>query len=254
VNCAAFTEPLLEIELFGDPEALTAAQNSKAAGAFHAAAGGSLFLDDVTEAPAGIQIKILRALQQRTLKVAGGSKEKRVDVRVLGATTMPVEQILQSSFRKDLLYRMSIVTINIPPLRDRPEDIPHLANHFLRKFNRRQGKKLTLPEETLEWMMALPWPGNARELENAIERAVTMNTDGEIRPEDISHFAVSQQFTKTISKSKELEDDIKRLTAELEKLLERQQHEPRESLASLVTAARSLIRLIEQLEKLIQTD
>jgi transcriptional regulator with PAS, ATPase and Fis domain len=146
------------------------------------------FLDEISETSPAFQVKLLRVLQQRTIRPVGGSQEKPVDIRIISATNQPLETLLHSSFRKDLLYRISVINIHIPPLRNRVEDIPILANHFLRRHNRRQSKNVILPSATIDWMKQLAWRGNVRELENAIERAVTMNISGEIHPRDFVNF------------------------------------------------------------------
>jgi transcriptional regulator with PAS, ATPase and Fis domain len=127
-------------------------------------------------------------LQQRTVRPVGGGQEKPVDVRIISATNQSLESLLKSAFRKDLLYRISVINIHIPPLRERMDDIPLLANHFLRRHNRRQQKAVVLPDAIVQWLKQLPWHGNVRELENAIERAVTMNISGEIQSRDFMQF------------------------------------------------------------------
>ena len=138
------------------------------------------------------QVKLLRVLQERTIRPVGSSEERPIDVRVIAATNLAVQALVASSFRKDLLYRLGVINIQIPALRDRAEDIPLLARNFLRRINKRQNKTAAISPGTLEWMQSLPWAGNVRELENAIERAVTMNTSGEILPEDLVQFGLTQ--------------------------------------------------------------
>jgi DNA-binding NtrC family response regulator len=190
VNCGALTDTLLESELFGHVKgAFTGAQTSHR-GIFESATGGTVFLDEISETSAAFQVKLLRVLQQRTIRPVGSSEERPIDVRVIAATNRPVDHLLASSFRKDLLYRLSVINIHIPALRQRLDDIPLLATNFLRRFNKRQGKSVVVAPPTIEWMKTLPWPGNVRELENAIERAVTMNATGEILPEDLLQFGL----------------------------------------------------------------
>jgi transcriptional regulator with PAS, ATPase and Fis domain len=214
VNCGALTDTLLESELFGHVKgAFTGAQTSHR-GIFESATGGTVFLDEISETSAVFQVKLLRVLQQRTIRPVGSSEERPIDVRVIAATNRPVEQLLASSFRKDLLYRLSVINIHIPALRERIDDIPLLATNFLRRFNKRQGKSVVIPPATVDWIKTLPWQGNVRELENAIERAVTMNATGEILPEDLLQFglishapngvlSLMPQQTKTVTPDKE---------------------------------------------------
>jgi len=191
VNCGALTETLLESELFGHVKGAFTGAHAAHRGIFESATGGTVFLDEISETTPAFQVKLLRVLQQRAIKPVGSSSEERaVDVRVIAATNQPVERLLQSTFRKDLLYRLSVIHIQIPPLRERSEDVPILASHFLRRFNRRQHKSVVIPESTMEWMKTLQWEGNVRELENAVERAVTMNVTGEIQPQDLISFSL----------------------------------------------------------------
>lgn len=190
VNCGALTDTLLESELFGHVKgAFTGAQTSHR-GIFESASGGTVFLDEISETSPVFQVKLLRVLQQRTIRPVGSSEERSIDVRVIAATNRPVENLLASSFRKDLLYRLSVINIHIPALRERVDDIPLLATNFLRRFNKRQGKSVAIAPATVEWIKTLLWPGNVRELENAIERAVTMNASGEILSEDLVQFGL----------------------------------------------------------------
>ena len=193
VNCGALTDTLLESELFGHVRgAFTGAQTSHS-GIFESATGGTVFLDEISETSPAFQVKLLRVLQERTIRPVGSSDERPIDVRVIAATNLPVQALLASTFRKDLLYRLSVINIQIPPLRERVEDIPLLVKNFLRRFSKRQNKAVVISQSTVEWMQSLPWQGNVRELENAIERAVTMNTTGEILPEDLLQFGLLSQ-------------------------------------------------------------
>jgi DNA-binding NtrC family response regulator len=188
VNCGALTETLLESELFGHGKGAFTGANAAHRGIFESAGGGTAFLDEITETSPAFQVKLLRVLQQRTVRPVGSSEERPIDVRIIAATNRPVESLMASGFRKDLLYRLSVINIRIPPLRDRVADIPLLARKFLNRFNKRQKRSVKIPESTVKWMQGLPWSGNVRELENAIERAVTMNASGEILPDDLQQF------------------------------------------------------------------
>jgi nitrogen regulation protein NR(I) len=174
VNCAAIPKTLIESELFGyERGAFTGAVNSKP-GRFELATGGTLFLDEVGEIPSEIQVKLLQVLQQCEFVRVGGLRNIRIDVRLVAATNRDLRRaIADGDFREDLFYRLNVVTITLPPLRDRLEDIPELVDHFIDKFNRRLKKQIRgLAPEAQERLGAHDWPGNIRELENVVERAV----------------------------------------------------------------------------------
>jgi two-component system, NtrC family, response regulator AtoC len=187
VNCGAFTETLLESELFGHVRgAFTGASNNHR-GVFETASGGTIFLDEISETSPAFQVKLLRVLQEQEVRPVGASEARRVDVRVVAATNRRIQELMQSDdFRHDLLYRLGVISVELPPLRERSEDIPLLAEHFLRRAAARLKRLVTLPPETVEWLGSLAWPGNVRELENAVERAVTLNTSGRLMPDDFT--------------------------------------------------------------------
>ncbi len=177
VNCAALPETLLESELFGhEKNAFTGAITAKP-GRFEMAHQGTLFLDEIGDIPAQVQIKLLRVLQEWEFERIGGTKTIKVDVRLIAATNKDLEkEVEKGTFRADLYYRLNIVSIFIPALRERPEDIPALVEGFLKKFNQENARTISkVPEETWARLMAYKWPGNVRELENAIERAVVLS-------------------------------------------------------------------------------
>ncbi|MBK6696099.1 MAG: sigma-54-dependent Fis family transcriptional regulator [Myxococcales bacterium] len=174
VNCAAIPKELIESELFGyERGAFTGAVASKP-GRFELANGGTLFLDEIGEIPLEMQVKLLRALQESEFERVGGIKTIRVDVRLVAATNRDLKKLKASgAFREDLFYRLNVVPIQLPALRDRTSDIPHLVDHFLGKFNERLKKAITgVDAEAMDVLVSYPWPGNIRELENVIERAV----------------------------------------------------------------------------------
>jgi DNA-binding NtrC family response regulator len=176
LNCAAIPAGLLESELFGHEKgAFTGAIGPKV-GRLELADGGTLFLDEVGDIPLELQPKLLRALQEREFERVGSTKTKQVDVRLVAATNRDLSQMIAArQFRTDLYYRLNVFPIKVPPLRERPEDIPVLAQHFTQKFAHRMGKQIeAIPPGVLEGLMARPWPGNVRELENCIERAVIL--------------------------------------------------------------------------------
>jgi DNA-binding NtrC family response regulator len=176
VNCGALSETVLESELFGHTKgAFTGAINARR-GVFEEASGGTLFLDEIGELSAATQVKLLRALQEGVIRPVGASQSQEVDVRVVAATNRDlVLEVEEGRFRQDLFYRLDVLTIHVPPLRQRKEDIPVLVHHFLRKHSARLGTPVTsVAPETLERLVAHRWPGNVRELENAVERALVL--------------------------------------------------------------------------------
>jgi len=174
VNCAAIPKDLVESELFGyERGAFTGAVSSKP-GRFELADGGTLFLDEIGEVPVEMQVKLLRALQESEFERVGGVKTLRVDVRLIAATNRDLKALIaEGRFREDLYYRLAVVPIGLPPLRDRREDIPLLVQHFIEKYDQRLGKKVQgIEEEALQILLGYGWPGNIRELENLMERSV----------------------------------------------------------------------------------
>ena len=189
VNCAAIPRDLMESELFGyERGAFTGAVGSKP-GRFELASGGTLFLDEIGSIPVEMQVKLLRALQESEFERVGGIKTIRVDVRLVAATNSDLKkEIASGTFREDLYYRLNVVPIRLPPLRERSDDIPLLCKHFIRKFNARLKKKVAGIEAEAEGaLMSHPWPGNIRELENVIERAVLFSNGSLIEPSDLPH-------------------------------------------------------------------
>jgi two-component system response regulator PilR (NtrC family) len=188
INCAALPETLLESELFGHMKgAFTDAHLTKK-GLFETAHRGTLMLDEVGEMPVSMQVKLLRVLQEKRVRRVGATEEVEVDVRVIAATNRPLDALVREKrFREDLFYRLNVIPIVVPPLRDRREDIPLLAEHFLRIFAREMGKNVTsFAPAALEKLAAYRWPGNVRELENAVERAVALEATDVVRVEQLS--------------------------------------------------------------------
>ncbi|MCG8605147.1 sigma-54 dependent transcriptional regulator, partial [bacterium] len=176
IDCGALPENLLESELFGHVKgAFTGATESKK-GLFQAADGGSLFLDEINNTSSALQAKLLRAIQEKEIRPLGGTKTLKVDVRVISASSQDLAQAVDDgTFRQDLFFRLNVVKIKLPPLRNRQEDIPILANYFLKKYSSAMNKKLQrFSERTLRLLLSHPWPGNVRELENVVERCVTL--------------------------------------------------------------------------------
>ena len=184
VNCAAIPAGLLESELFGHERGAFTGAVSQTVGRFHAADHGTLFLDEVGDLPLELQPKLLRALQEQQVERLGsGGRATSVDVRVIAATNQDLEEMVQRrAFRADLFYRLNVIPIRVPPLRERAEDIPLLIAHFVCRFAERQGKKVDeVPDEVIATLKHHSWPGNVRELQNVIERAVVATTGATLR-------------------------------------------------------------------------
>ena len=185
INCAAIPESLLESELFGHVRGAFTGAVSDKPGLFEQADHGTLLLDEIGEMPAPLQAKLLRVLQDGEIRRVGDQRSRKVDVRVLAATARDLEaDVKWGGFREDLLYRLNVVAIHLPPLRERPEDIPALAHHFARLAGQRLGRRLGLSEAAVEWLTAQAWPGNARELEHTIERAGVLSDHEILEPGD----------------------------------------------------------------------
>ncbi|MBZ5568195.1 MAG: sigma-54 dependent transcriptional regulator [Acidobacteriia bacterium] len=184
-NCGAFTETLLESELFGYLKGSFTGANQNRRGLFEEATGGTVFLDEISEMSIGMQVKLLRVLQENTVRPLGSAAEIPVDVRVIAATNRDLERTTaEGGFREDLYYRLSVIPIHVPPLRERREDLPILANHFLKKYAPAAGKSiLRIAPDSLLALTGYDWPGNVRQLENTIERAVALCTGNELQME-----------------------------------------------------------------------
>jgi len=187
VNCAALPETLLESELFGYEKGAFTGAVARKAGRFELAHGGTLLLDEIGELSLPTQAKLLRVLQEGEFERVGGTQTLRVDVRLVTATNAELAELVrQRRFREDLFYRLNVITLQIPPLRERREDIPLLAHHFLRRFAEKNGKAVSgFTEEALDLLQSHPWPGNVRELENVLERAVVLTREAMISPADL---------------------------------------------------------------------
>lgn len=185
INCGALTETLLESELFGYVKgAFTGAVTNKI-GLFEAASGGTCFLDEISNTTPNLQMKLLRVLEEREIMRVGSTEPIRVDVRIIAATNQPLEELVRARlFREDLFYRLKVVTINLPPLRQRRGDIPLLLDHFVRRYAAASSKTIAVHESVYQMLSRYDWPGNVRELENAVERAIALNSSGVLTPED----------------------------------------------------------------------
>jgi len=187
INCTAIPENLLESEMFGHQKGSFTGAVANKAGLVEAAHTGSLFLDEIGEIPQSIQVKLLRFLQEREFRRVGGTDDKKIDVRVIAATNKKLEEEMEAgNFREDLYYRLNVIRIRLPPLREREEDIPLLVDHFLRQFSKEQGKKIEkVSSLAMRVLCNYSYPGNVRELENIIERCVTLEQSDQLTAENL---------------------------------------------------------------------
>jgi two-component system response regulator HydG len=195
VNCSALTDTLLESELFGHVKGSFTGATGNKKGLFEAADGGTIFLDEIGDIPQATQVRLLRVLQEGEVKRVGANDTLKVDVRVIAATNVDLAKAKeQGKFREDLFYRLNVITVLLPPLRDRPEDIPLLAHHFLKIYTAKIGKKvLGITPAAMEALTTARWVGNVRELENALERAVVLTGSEQIELEDLPNEIRSNQ-------------------------------------------------------------
>ena len=193
INCGAFPETLLESELFGYQKGAFTGAVANKRGLFEVAHRGTLFLDEIAETTPAMQVKLLRTLQEKRIRRLGGTEEIPVDARIVAATNKNLEERIRDGlFREDLYYRIAVIPIHLPPLRDRREDIPALANYFLKRFNLKMGKNIRgISPPALERLILAEWKGNVRELENVIERAVALETSDRVEADRLPHFAAS---------------------------------------------------------------
>jgi two-component system response regulator AtoC len=210
VSCAALPESLLESELFGHEKGSFTGAYAQKKGKFEFAEGGTLFLDEIGEMSANIQVHLLRVLEEKEFTRVGGNEPIRVDVRVISATNKDLRRAIErQEFREDLYYRLNVVNVELPPLRERKEDVPLLAQHFLSKFASENRKEISgFSPEATQLLLDYDWPGNVRELENAIERAVILARDSLITGYDLSQESGSPAYSTAPSKNlKEVEEE-----------------------------------------------
>lgn len=206
VSCAALPETLLESELFGHEKGAFTNAISRRIGRFEMADGGTLFLDEVGDMTPATQLKLLRVLQEKQFERVGGSETLKTDVRIIAATNRDLKKaILDKEFREDLYYRLNVVTIELPPLRERSEDIPELVEHFIHKYNLETGKKIEgVAPESMALLKSYSWPGNIRELENCIERAVILCHGRKILPQHLLFSGVTTRNEEDSKSSQHL--------------------------------------------------
>lgn len=226
LNCPSIPEQLFESELFGyDPGAFTGANKTGKIGLIELADSGTLFLDEIAEIPLRLQAKLLEVIEERKFIKVGGKEQKKIDVRILAATNRDLKTLVHKGlFRKDLYYRLNVIEITIPPLRERRDDIMPLISYYLQKYNKKYGRKHRFSKEALDIMLTYNWPGNIRELSHVIERLVVILPDDEIKPHHVSHLFQDQYNEKTehnqypsisLSNLMPLEDAIKKVEKEL---------------------------------------
>lgn len=218
INCGAFTETLLESELFGYIKGAFTGANTNRKGLFEAADKGTIFLDEIGEMTPAMQVKLLRVLQERKVRPVGAHDELSVDARVIAATNRDLKQMsVDGTFREDLFYRISVIPISLPPLRERPEDIPELVSHFVEKFCKLAGRSLGVSPKTMDLLENYVWGGNVRELEHTIERAVALERESDIQPERLPEH-ITNYNPDRIKAEFDLPDEGLNLSAHLDNL------------------------------------
>jgi two-component system response regulator PilR (NtrC family) len=249
VNCGALPENLLESELFGHVKGAFTDAHQTRKGLFEAAHRGTLFLDEVGETPPSMQVKLLRALQERRIRRVGGTEEIDVDVRVMAATNHSLEELVQERrFREDLFYRLNVIPLRIPPLRERREDIPLLANHFLQRFSRDMGKPVTsIADESMALLARYDWPGNIRELENVIERVMALETTAQVqhaRLRDLLQPRSAARFAASLGDGFSLDEHLRAIEADFLRSAMGQAGEDRGLAAKLLGVSRRSLRYL----------
>jgi two-component system, NtrC family, response regulator PilR len=218
INCGAFTETLLESELFGYVKGSFTGANTNRKGLFEAANRGTIFLDEIGEMSPAMQVKLLRVLQEKKVRPVGAHDELSIDARVIAATNRDLKQMVaDGTFREDLFYRVSVIPISLPPLRERSDDIPELANHFVAKFGDQAGRRLSISPRAMQLLENYMWGGNVRELEHTIERAVALERGDEIQPERLPEH-ITNYNPERINAEFDLPDTGLNLNAHLENL------------------------------------
>jgi two-component system response regulator PilR (NtrC family) len=243
VNCGAFTETLLESELFGYVKGSFTGANANRKGLFEAANSGTIFLDEIGEMSPAMQVKLLRVLQERRVRPVGATEETIVDTRVIAATNRDLASMVTAgTFREDLYYRISVIPIELPPLRERAEDISELANHFVQKFCAPTSRTLAISENAMRLLERYSWPGNVRELEHTIERAVALERTNSIEPERLPE-KITNYNPYRVAEAMEFPEEGINLTAHLDQLEKTYVLEALRRTAGNQTNAAELLRL-----------
>jgi two-component system response regulator PilR (NtrC family) len=243
VNCGAIPEALMESELFGHVKGAFTGAISNKIGLFSAADGGTLFLDEITEIPPLLQVKLLRAIQEREIRRVGDTRDLKVDVRLIAASNRDLEQaVAEGVLREDLFYRLNVIPIQLPPLRERREDIPFLVDHFLQKFSKQLGKEVRgITPEGLAMLERHHWPGNIRELENVLERAIVLGAGESIGVEALPESVRRERPVKGIDV--DLPEEGMDLEAALDALERRYLQRALERSRGVQTKAAELLRM-----------
>ena len=222
LNCGAIPENLLESELFGHMKGSFTGAIANKRGLLEMSESGTLFMDEIGELSLPLQVKLLRVIQERDFKRVGGTEDIKVDVRIISASNQDLQQkVAQGGFREDLFYRLNVIQIKLPPLRERKEDIPLLLNHFVGKYSAETGKKIEgVSPEALELLLGYDFPGNVRELENIIERSITLETSPTIAERHVRSYLNERMISKSIPSSLDIPDqgiDLNKVVEDLEK-------------------------------------
>ena len=221
IECTSIPENLLESELFGHTKGSFTSAHTDRKGLFEEGEGGTIFLDEVGDMPLTLQAKILRVLQESEIRPVGSSLSKKINVRIIAATNRDLSEMVKNGmFREDLFYRLNVLPMKISPLRERIDDIPFLADHFLKKENFDGGEKITITSQALEKLMSHTWPGNVRELENTIKRALALSNSREIGDKDIIFIASQKLSTDYITRRVVSDIDSGTLEESLKKRIE----------------------------------
>jgi two-component system, NtrC family, response regulator len=220
INCGALTETLLESELFGHEKGAFTGAVAMKKGRFELADGGTLFLDEVGEMPPSLQVKLLRVLQEMEFERVGGTKTIKVDVRILSASNRDIkEDVVNGLFREDLFYRLNVIHIIVPSLKERGEDIRTLVDHFIEKYKDNENKKIELSHDAWKCLFNYNWPGNIRELENVVERAVVLNSTGVIGIEDLPEYLLEREEELDIDRFIPVDASLQKTLEQIERKL-----------------------------------
>src|SRR2546426_4361841 len=252
INCGAFTETLLESELFGYMKGSFTGATANRKGLFEAANRGTIFLDEIGEMSPAMQVKLLRVLQERKVRPVGGHDEIEVDARVIAATNRDLGNLVkEGTFREDVYYRVAVIPMELPPLRERGSDIAELTEHFIAKFCQQAGRKLSISDGAMRLLEAYSWPGNVRELEHTIERAVALEPTDTIQPERLPD-QITNYNSARVSGALDLPDDGLNLMAHLDQLEKTYLHEAlRRSEGNQTNAAELLKMSVRSLRHLL---
>lgn len=251
VNCAAIPENLLESELFGyEKGSFTGANREGKVGMFEMANGGTIFLDEIGELPVHLQAKLLRVLQDKEIVPVGGTRAKKVDVRVIAATNRNlIEMVKKGQFREDLYYRLNVVPITIPPLRERKEDILSLLAHFMNRYNKKYNTNKKMSNEVINKLASYPWPGNVRELQNFVERMIVITKGDDITCQDVKEYFTDWSFVEEEEEEREritLKEQIERLEKTVIREALRQYGSTRKAARALGVNQSTIVRKVKK--------